>query len=90
MGEWALRGPCRPRALRVLQPLPALPRGILIGLANKYYDLARQGDAMAADHYGHLERHASDCVQCGHCDARCPFGVPQSSRMQEIAAYFRK
>lgn len=66
------------------------PEGILIGLANKYYDLARQGDAMAADHYGHLERHASDCVQCGHCDARCPFDVPQSARMQEIAAYFGK
>ena len=64
------------------------PRGIEIGLANKYYDLARQGDELAVDHYANLGAHAGDCVACGHCDARCPFGVPQSARMAEIAAYF--
>lgn len=32
--------------------------------------------------------HASDCTECGHCDARCPFGVAQSDHMAEIAAYF--
>lgn len=64
------------------------PRGIQIGLANKYYDLARLGDALAADHYRELEHHAGDCVQCGHCDTRCPFGVRQGARMREIAAYF--
>lgn len=46
------------------------------------------GDKLAADHYRNLEKHAGDCVQCGHCDSRCPFGVAQSARMQEIAAYF--
>lgn len=64
------------------------PEGILIGLVNKYYDLARMGDEMAADHYRELERHASDCVHCGHCDRRCPFGVAQSERMREIAGFF--
>lgn len=64
------------------------PRGIEIGLANKYYDLARIGDAMAADHYRTLDVHASQCVACGHCDERCPFGVAQSARMADIAAYF--
>lgn len=64
------------------------PEGILIGLVNKYYDLARTGDEMAADHYCELERHASDCIHCGHCDKRCPFGVAQSSRMEEIEKYF--
>lgn len=64
------------------------PQGIAVGLANKYYDLARLGDALAADHYRELERHASDCVQCGHCDARCPFGCAQSERMEQIADYF--
>lgn len=64
------------------------PEGISIGLVNKYYDLARIGDAMAVRHYEQLERHASDCVHCGHCDRRCPFGVRQSDRMAEIAAYF--
>ena len=67
------------------QPCPV---GISIGLANKYYDLARLGDELAADHYRNLEHHASDCVRCGHCDARCPFGCAQSERMSEIARYF--
>lgn len=55
---------------------------------NKYYDLARMGDEMATDHYHELERHASDCIHCGHCDRRCPFGVAQSERMKEIAGFF--
>ena len=64
------------------------PVGLDIGLINKYYDLARMGDNLAAEHYRTLEAHASDCAGCGHCDSRCPFGVAQSARMQEIAAYF--
>ena len=67
------------------QPCPA---GLEIGLINKYYDLAQLGDALAADHYRNLQVHASDCTSCGHCDHRCPFGVEQSTRMAEIAAYF--
>ena len=64
------------------------PAGLDIGLINKYYDLARQGDALAAEHYKTLEKTAAACVGCGHCDSRCPFGVRQSGRMREIAAYF--
>ena len=64
------------------------PAGLNIGLINKYYDLARIGDAMAADHYGKLSKHASDCISCGHCEGRCPFRVPQQARMKEIAAHF--
>lgn len=67
------------------QPCPA---GLNVGLINKYYDLAAAGDTMAADHYGKLIKHASDCVGCGHCDNRCPFHVQQSKRMKEIAGYF--
>ena len=64
------------------------PFGLNVGLINKYYDLAGAGDSMAADHYRKLEKHASDCAGCGHCDRRCPFHVEQSGRMKEIAAYF--
>ena len=64
------------------------PAGLNIGLINKYYDLARIGDDMAADHYAKLEKHASDCLHCGHCDRRCLFGVAQSRRMEEISEYF--
>lgn len=48
------------------------------------------GDTMAADHYATLEKHASDCISCGHCDKRCPFHAVQTGRMKEIAAYFGK
>lgn len=64
------------------------PVGLDIGLINKYYDLARAGDPMAASHYDKLEKKASACIGCGHCDSRCPFHVAQSARMQEIAGYF--
>ncbi len=63
------------------------PMGIDIGLVNKYYDLAKTGDALAFEHYNTLEKNAADCIQCGHCDSRCPFSVHQSERMQEIRAY---
>jgi predicted aldo/keto reductase-like oxidoreductase len=54
---------------------------------NKYYDLAKVGDSLAIEHYKTLEKNASDCISCGHCDNRCPFGVKQSLRMQEIDEY---
>ena len=66
------------------------PAGLNIGLINKYYDLTKIGDSMAADHYEKLPKHASDCIGCGYCDRRCPFQVAQSGRMREIAGYFGK
>lgn len=65
------------------------PRGLDIGIINKYYDLARNGDSMAAEHYRNLEIKADACVQCGHCESRCPFHVKQENRMKEIATYFQ-
>lgn len=64
------------------------PAGLDIGLINKYYDLAQQGDVMAKNHYLTLEKKASDCIGCGHCDGRCPFQVAQMERMDEIKNYF--
>ena len=69
------------------QPCPA---GIDIGLVNKYYDLALAGDAIAANHYTKLSVKADACLNCGHCESRCPFGVKQESRMKEIHRYFSK
>ncbi len=66
------------------------PAGLDVGLINKYYDLARVGDTLAREHYLTLGTTASDCVACGHCDSRCPFGVKQSQRMAEIKEYFGK
>ena len=64
------------------------PKGIDVGLINKYYDLALAGDIMAKGHYEKLSVKADACVQCGHCESRCPFHVKQESRMKEINAYF--
>lgn len=64
------------------------PAGIDVGLVNKYYDLACAGDELAAEHYRQLSAGAQDCLQCGHCEQRCPFAVRQEARMREIAAYF--
>ena len=66
------------------------PMGLNVGLINKYYDLALSGDEMAKGHYQKLPVHANDCIQCGHCEGRCPFHVKQEAKMKEIAAYFGK
>ena len=64
------------------------PAGIDIGLVNKYYDLSLAGDKMAHDHYSKLTVKANDCLGCGHCDSRCPFGVKQQEKMSLISDYF--
>lgn len=69
------------------QPCPA---GLDVALINKYYDLALAGDALAKEHYNKLEVPAGACLDCGHCNTRCPFHVDQSKRMKEISAYFEK
>ena len=66
------------------------PAGLDIALINKYYDLTRLGDNLAREHYLTLEKTAENCIQCGHCNRRCPFHVEQMARMQEIKAYFGK
>ncbi len=63
------------------------PQGLDVGLINKYYDLALAGDPLASEHYRNLEKNASDCILCGHCDHRCPFHVRQSRRMEEIRRF---
>lgn len=68
------------------QPCPA---GLDVGIINKYYDLAKAGDTMAAGHYQKLDKKADDCIGCGHCNSRCPFHVDQMARMEEIKAYFK-
>lgn len=64
------------------------PGGLDIALINKYYDLALLGDELAKDHYHHLQKKASHCIQCGHCNHRCPFHVQQMERMKVIEDYF--
>lgn len=66
------------------------PEGLDVGLINKYYDLALAGDEMAKGHHRKLPVRADACIQCGHCESRCPFHVKQERRMQEINRYFEQ
>lgn len=40
------------------------------------------------EHYSSLQHHASECVHCGICETRCPFGVEIQKNMDEAAAVF--
>lgn len=64
------------------------PEELDVGLINKYYDLAKAGDALAKSHYENLAVKADSCIRCGHCNKRCPFHVDQMARMQEIDDWF--
>jgi Predicted oxidoreductases of the aldo/keto reductase family len=39
-------------------------------------------------HYKELGSHGSDCIECGSCEARCPFGVPIMDNMKRAAKIF--
>lgn len=67
------------------------PSKIDIAMVNKLYDLAAmQGEVPASvrAHYQALSAHASDCIHCKGCEARCPFGVKISDRMEAACQLF--
>ncbi len=70
------------------------PSAIDIARVNKYLDIAvldtARIPASIAQHYKALDRHGSDCVSCGACEERCPFGVPVIENMERAAALFGK
>lgn len=40
------------------------------------------------EHYKLLTHHAGECIQCGACETRCPFGVGIRENMKKAAAIF--
>lgn len=63
------------------------PKGIDIAMVNKLYDLAvmqPQVPESIRAHYQALSAGAEDCIACGNCEQRCPFGVPVMERMEKI------
>lgn len=67
------------------------PSGIDIAMVNKLYDLAlMQPDipATVKAHYTSLSAGGIDCIACGGCEKRCPFGVPVIERMKKAADLF--
>ena len=56
-------------------------------MVNKLYDLAvmqPQVPQSIRAHYQALAARAEDCIACGNCEKRCPFGVPVVQRMEKV------
>ncbi len=67
------------------------PVDIDIAMVNKLYDLATMQPEVPAsirEHYKALSVNASDCIACGGCETRCPFGVKIVERMAAAARIF--
>ncbi|MBQ8401772.1 MAG: aldo/keto reductase [Clostridia bacterium] len=67
------------------------PARIDIAAAGKYLDLVEL-DGRPADsvkqHYTSLAHTGQDCMQCGACEERCPFGVKVIERMKRAVEIF--
>lgn len=62
-----------------------------IASVNKFLDLATAENEVretVKDHYDLLEHRASECIQCGQCERRCPFGVKIQQKMKDAAVLF--
>lgn len=69
------------------------PSGIDIAMVNKLLDLAlmqREVPSSLKEHYKSLSKNGKDCIKCGGCEERCPFGVKVETRMEEAEAVFAK
>lgn len=65
--------------------------GIDIASVNKFYNLTTaQGKIpeTVREHYKALTHHASECIGCGLCQTRCPFGVEIVEAMGRAAERF--
>ena len=67
------------------------PQRIDVADVTKFLNLAlAQGGApeTVREHYAALEHHAGECVQCGACEKRCPFGVAIRENMKKAVEVF--
>ncbi len=67
------------------------PVAIDIAAVTKFLDLATiQGEVpeTVKQHYFGLGKKAGDCVQCGLCEPRCPFGVAVRENMKRATEIF--
>ena len=58
-----------------------IPLTFIIHLQYTRYGMKTVG----ADKYGKLPAKASDCIECGLCEERCPYDLPIRARLKEIA-----
>ena len=67
------------------------PVRISVADVTKFLNLAISNGAVpetVREHYKVLEAHASDCIECGVCESRCPFGVAIRKNMRKAVEVF--
>ena len=67
------------------------PKGISVASVNKFLNLAKSEHKLpetVADLYELLPHHASECIACGSCEKRCPFGVKVIEKMKTAVKIF--
>jgi len=67
------------------------PQRIDVASVTKFLNLtiAQNGvPETVREHYAVLEHHAGECIGCGACETRCPFGVPIRENMKKAAETF--
>lgn len=67
------------------------PQGIDVASVTKFLNLAKaQGfvPETVRGHYDVLLHHAGECVRCGACETRCPFGVSIMENMEQANEIF--
>lgn len=69
------------------------PKALNIAEINRLLDKALQDGKVSPElqaEYDNLGKYASDCIQCGACETRCPFDVPIMERMKKAVEIFGK
>ncbi len=67
------------------------PMEISVADVTKFLNLAQTQPTVpetVREHYKALEHHAEECIQCGSCETRCPFGVSIRENMQKAVEVF--
>lgn len=69
------------------------PQRIDVASVTKFLNLAKAHDKIpetVREHYEVLEHHGGECIGCGACESRCPFGVKIMDNMKEAKIVFGK
>lgn len=67
------------------------PKGIDVASVTKFLNLAKAQNCVpetVREHYAALRATGRDCIACGACEKRCPFGVKIIENMQAARALF--
>lgn len=67
------------------------PHKIDVAYVTKFLNLTvAQGEIpeTVREHYKSLEHHAGECIKCGICETRCPFGVKVRENMEKAKSVF--